>query len=514
MAAAACVAVYVTWASYYSIMRYAQYEATAFDLGIYLQGVWLISHGYYPFFDTVRGLPLFGDHATLILILVAPLYRLYPRPEFLLFIQSVALGSGGLATYGIAFWRLRNQGLALVLTIAYLLYAPVQWMNSWDFHPDVFATPFLLFAILALYRQRWVWFWITLVCALASKETVGLVVAAFGLYVGAVAGWRRGSGVVLLGLAWTYFTLNLIQYFDGGAPSPYIVALYGQYGRNLPSILGFILTHPITTIHLLLNKQNVLYLGELLYPIAFLPFAAPELILITIPALGINLLSRSPLTHFIQYQYTASIVPFMMVGAIHGFGQCLEWCHSAPIKIRYLEWMLGAILLLCSIYGCWTIGPWFSGKKTHGVAMSRRDRKELRRIPASACVSAQTALVPILSQRRYIYAFPNPFLHKAWGSSINVFLHQEGAHAHLTSDQLALRFARSKVDYIVLDPGSFLWPLVDSSQYRYVLRQLFRSRFYGIIYAKNGLIVLRRGANHQQGLELLRRMRRNDRLGF
>jgi len=58
-------------------------------LGIFDQGVWLRSRLKDPFV-TIRGLPLFGDHASSILVLVAPLYWLWPDPRLLLRLQLSA----------------------------------------------------------------------------------------------------------------------------------------------------------------------------------------------------------------------------------------------------------------------------------------------------------------------------------------------------------------------------------------------------------------------------------------
>ena len=510
----ACVVAYVIWASEYSILRYVKFEASAFDLGIYAQGVWLISHGYYPFFDTVRGLPIFGDHATLILLLIAPLYRLCSRPEFLLIIQTVALGVGGLAAYLVAASSLRSQWLALVITIAYLLYAPVEWMNFWDFHPDIFATPFLLFAILSLHRRRWIWFWLNIVCALGSKETVGMAVGAFGLYVWAVTGWRKGSIVVLLGAFWTFFDLKLIQYFNGGVPSAYISDIYGQYGRSIPSILEYIVTHPILIFHQLLNEQNVLYIGEFLYPLAYLPFAAPEILPIMVPIFFINLLSASTPTHYIQYQYTAPIVPFMILGTIIGMNRCREWLRYIHVTTGYSSFILGGMLLACSIYGWVTISPCSSLQNDHfrmwpkglPIETSRIFEKELRGIPVDASISAQAALIPHLSNRSNIYMFPNPFVQLAWGNSVQALKQQQGNYDIISSVNLALQFSSIKVDYIAIAPRTLQWPLFKSDQDRYVMNQLFLSSHYGVIYAQNGLIILKRGANHRKGLEQLHRM--------
>src|SRR4029453_15559085 len=62
--------VWLTW------LTHARFGTFGFDLGIFDQGVWLLSRFRDPFV-TIRGLPLFGDHASYILVLVAPLYWLW-----------------------------------------------------------------------------------------------------------------------------------------------------------------------------------------------------------------------------------------------------------------------------------------------------------------------------------------------------------------------------------------------------------------------------------------------------
>ena len=64
-----------------------------FDLGIYDQAIWLLSRLRDPFI-TVRGLEAFGHHVNVILLLLAPFYRLGAGPHFLLFVQVVAQASG------------------------------------------------------------------------------------------------------------------------------------------------------------------------------------------------------------------------------------------------------------------------------------------------------------------------------------------------------------------------------------------------------------------------------------
>jgi predicted membrane protein DUF2079 len=100
--------VWLTW------LTHARFGTFGFDLGIFDQGVWLLSRIRNPFV-TIRGLPLFGDHASYILLLVAPLYWVRADPRLLLLLQIVCLAIPAVSVYLIGTRRLGSPlaGLAV-----------------------------------------------------------------------------------------------------------------------------------------------------------------------------------------------------------------------------------------------------------------------------------------------------------------------------------------------------------------------------------------------------------------
>ncbi len=66
------IAAYVGAFTYWSLRNHLGFATHAFDVGIFDQGVWLLSRFADPFV-TVRGLNLFADHSSFILLLIAPL---------------------------------------------------------------------------------------------------------------------------------------------------------------------------------------------------------------------------------------------------------------------------------------------------------------------------------------------------------------------------------------------------------------------------------------------------------
>jgi uncharacterized membrane protein len=212
--------VWLTW------LNHARFGTFGFDLGIFDQGVWLLSRFQSPFV-TIRGLPLFGDHGSYILVLVAPLYWLWPDPRLLLVLQVICLAIPAVSIYLIGTRRLGSPLAGLAVAAAYLAFPALQWAAIWSFHPETLAAAFLGLAALAADRQRWRPMTIWLLLALLCKEDVGLVVAGFGALL-----WLTGHGAVgrrtlAVGLGWFLLTALVLIPLANGRSSPHLELNYG-----------------------------------------------------------------------------------------------------------------------------------------------------------------------------------------------------------------------------------------------------------------------------------------------
>ena len=296
---------------------YDRFATMSYDLAIFDQAAWLISRGHSPFV-TVRGLPLLADHFSLVLYLLAPLYWVWPSAKALLLAQALGLALGAVPLYALARKRLGSAPWALLLAVAYLLYPSLQWSGTFEFHPDTFATPLLLAAFWFLEGRRWGPYLACLALALMTKETVGLTVLAVGVY--ALRTDRRlGWATLALGAGGLAVALLTVRAFNHGAPSAFF-ALYGPDGVGPGNLLRTALTHPLAFGSRLMTVGNAVYVFQLLYPLAFLPFLAPEVLALALPALLLNLLSARPVMHTIQHQYTALLTPLLLLAALSGGG--------------------------------------------------------------------------------------------------------------------------------------------------------------------------------------------------
>ena len=87
-----------------------------------------------------------GGHVDPLLVLLAPLWMLWPSPLALAFAQIAVVALGALPVFWLARRHLGAERLAAVLAIAYLAYPWVATSAGGAIHPVTFAITLLLFA--------------------------------------------------------------------------------------------------------------------------------------------------------------------------------------------------------------------------------------------------------------------------------------------------------------------------------------------------------------------------------
>src|SRR5262245_48250739 len=133
------------WVATFSVLVYLKHDRFAsvdFDMGIHDQSVWLLAH--FRGFLTVRGLQVFGHHATPGYALFVPFYWIGAGPHFLNITQVVVAGLGAVPVFLLARYRTGRAWIGTALGIAFLLHPALQYFMSELFHPEVIAiTPLL-----------------------------------------------------------------------------------------------------------------------------------------------------------------------------------------------------------------------------------------------------------------------------------------------------------------------------------------------------------------------------------
>ena len=173
------VALYVGYFSYESLRLYATYNYPPFDLAIFDQGMWLLSHFHAPFV-TIMGRNLFGDHTSFNLLLLVPVYRLVPEPQGLLVLQTLAIGAAALPIFALARRATRSVGIATAMAAVYLLSPALQQVNLEQFHPEGLQVLVFTLAIYAAVESRGRLLAVMVLLTLLTKEDAALLVVPLG----------------------------------------------------------------------------------------------------------------------------------------------------------------------------------------------------------------------------------------------------------------------------------------------------------------------------------------------
>ena len=173
--------------AYFTILKYSAFSAHAWDLGIFDQSLWTTLHAGKLFFSTVEQFIIpsgvfFGTHFSPILFLVLPFYGLTSSPHALLIFQSLILALGAVPLYFFAKNALNNKAVAVVFSLAYLFYPPLQGVNWFDFHVQAFLPLFFFCAIYFLANENFPRYFLFVFLALTVAENVPITVAFLGLY--------------------------------------------------------------------------------------------------------------------------------------------------------------------------------------------------------------------------------------------------------------------------------------------------------------------------------------------
>lgn len=385
------------------VLRHEALNSHSYDLAVYDQVVWNLSQGRW--FQTSLEYYVFnflGDHLSLSLAFVAPLYRIYSSPHVLIALQPVAMALAGLPVYWWARERL-TSGPALAVGLSYMVFVPMIYVIAIDFHDIVLAAPLLSFAAYYMLRDNIGRFVLFAFPALLVKEEVGLLVAALGLYW--LLGRSRyvlGAGTAVLGLSWALAAMLIIIPTFNPEGGYYYLGRDTSLGMSQSEFLMSFLVRPGEAVSQVVTPEKTRYVLHLLTPLAFVPVLGPGLLALAFPTLGYLLLRGESPQFLIITQYAAPIVPFLFFASVRGIARSGSQRRAVA---------LSAALLVASgaSYYWHSPGPLSKNFVPQRYLVSSRaetGKQLMASIPPEAGVIAQSDLVPHLSRRQRVYMFP------------------------------------------------------------------------------------------------------------
>jgi len=430
----ALVALMLGYIAVFGTLTYQQqsnYGTYGFDMGIYDQGIWLVSHFKNPFV-TIRGLEYFGHHVNIITLLFVPAYWLGAGPHFLYAVETVCLAAGAIPIWLLGRDRLESSWMPLGLCAAYLLYPSVEWINQWQFHPDALIMTPLMFAYWLATRRRWGWFWVAVAIALSCKEDAGLAVFALGICLWLKHRQRaQGLFTAIAGATWFLICTKLIIPLANGGGAPFYVTNFPGLGSSIFSIIGNFVFHPSRWIKLVFARSRWTYYAQVFWPVALLALLEPLVLLIGIPQLLVNTLAANPDSYDIHFFLTAIVVAAVFLATVEACGKR----GRTPAGRRFMVGLAVSAALAGNV--AWSPSPisvnFHSGFWVQPGPQDQAINAAISIVPKNASVSATYNIDDHLTHRISIFEYPNPWVVTNWGISL-----------HNPPDP-------SKVDWLVLD---------------------------------------------------------------
>ena len=426
------VALYISYFSFLTITRYRTLYSSYFDLGIMHQTVYNTfrsiktgdfsrfleltnPHGY----DQIKRMAIHND---ILLAVVSLFYFIYAGPETLLILQSIVLGLGAFALFGIAQIVLKKfkykDILSLLFAISYLFFPPLQRANVFDFHAVTLATSLLLFMFYFFLKEKKVLSFLFFVLAIFSKEEVALTTAFFGIYIlwKERRSWKFGLLIFASSIAW-FFTSMLLIIPLFRSSMHFALTYYSDFGDSPVSVIFGIFKNPANLWKYIWHIDTFRYFLFMLGPTGFLSlFSLPQL-LIALPEFAINLLSNDWNMRNIVYHYTSVITPFVFISSVYGVRNVLSYKVYKVFKVykafsKKKEIILMSLIIISTVLFSYFKSPlpYSVERDVHPFLWPQKEAKDVRTwknilSDKRLKIMATGQIAPLFAARRYVYLF-------------------------------------------------------------------------------------------------------------
>jgi uncharacterized membrane protein len=407
-------AVFCVGYSVYSIQFHRHLRTGGFDVGLFEQAVRGYAHLHAPIADLrAPGFNLLGDHFHPILILLAPVYRIFPSPVTILVAQAVLLA---VSIVPVARLAARYAGVlaGACVGVAYGLSWGIQQAVGFDFHEVAFAVPLLAFALERLVLRRWVAAVAWAVPLVLVKEDLGMTLAAMGAVLFLRRQRRLGAGLAVFGVVSTAVEMFVI------VPAFNLTHQYGFWGHmsegESGAKVGLVAGLLGVVTHLLTPWAKTRTLLLILAPTAFLALRS-SLVIMIVPTLLWRFATNNPSYWVDNYHYNLVLMPIVFMAFVETLPRLLgsdRWPLriGSRITVRPLR-VAGQIAAPVTL----AIALFLAQDRplvglVDGSAL-RRDpgaeaiRAQLDRIPDGASVGAGNRLAPQLTNRCTVYLLPD-----------------------------------------------------------------------------------------------------------
>ncbi|MBQ6021924.1 MAG: DUF2079 domain-containing protein [Clostridia bacterium] len=396
----ALILLYTLYVGGLCCVQYRRYRTPCYDFGLFAQMFYYMKETGRCLVTCERDrlLSHFAVHFSPIYYLFLPVYVLLPSPETLLVLQPLTVAGAAVPLALLCRQKGLSNAAALGFCVCLLMYPAFMGGCFWYLHENCFLTPLLLWLILFFEKGKTLPAFVFALLTLCVKEDAAVYVAAVALYyLFASKNYKCSVSVLLFSVAWFVAVTHLMGAFGLGIMDR---SRYGNYmydGGGLFSVVRSVFMNPAYALKEIFAGEKYLFALQMLAPMCFLPLAIkkPARLVLLIPLILVNLMTRYVYQYNIGYQYTFGSGALLF---------CMALSNYAEQKRNRNR------LLLCAVLSCAILFCGGYAAKADAPLLYRREQTQissietaLSLIPADADVSASSFLLANLSQRRTVY---------------------------------------------------------------------------------------------------------------
>ena len=389
------------------VYRYLTYAAPNYDFGIWCNMFHNMKETGVPNTTCERDVLLshFAVHFSPIYYLMLPLYFVFPFPQTLQVLQTLILYSGVVPLCIMA----KNKGLSDRATVAlgavYAFFPAIATGTFYDLHENCFLLPLLLWCFCFFEKRKYIPMSVFAALVLLVKEDAFIYLLIFAVYVFFLEK-KKKVAIILAASSLLYFIVvsSLMGAFGNGIMVGRYDNLIADSSDGLFGVVKTAVSNPgylMTQLFVAKDGDNskILYVFQLLLPLAFVPFATRKISrYILIAPVLMNIITMYVYQPNIRFQYSFGITAFLFYVAVLNLSELGEKTRKYVLSLSSV-----AALLMFAMLAVGNLGYYSQRYEKEKESYQHMDYVLEQVLPEDASVACSAFILPHIADRAEIY---------------------------------------------------------------------------------------------------------------
>ncbi len=424
--------------TYFTYQKHISFNSYAWDLGTFNQIYYSSIYGgrfyyYTPELFLNPSGSYFAIHFSPILLLLFPIYAIFPSVQTLLISKSLILSLAAVPLFYLSKKMTGSEKTGLVVSCIYLLYPGLHGANWFDFQPQIFIPLFVFTTFLMLIEKKWSYYFASLFITLTIQEHVSVILITLLVSYLTYSNLREigvsirqlnmdKNTVPLISILFSAIFFYVSNDFRQRFPiTPEFVEVYRassvflalDFKGGTLSLPWYALSHLDKTINALNHDLTLKFLYGLfiLAPLLFLPLMNRFMIF--------NLILLSPflLSNYRAYYMIGSHYPLYILSPIF-----ISMVYTLKTRTQQEGYTIAKYSLIASSLMILALSPISPASETLNrgndllwyppqpriTARVRETHRIIDSVPGDAAILTQNHIFPHVSDRVDAYALPVP----------------------------------------------------------------------------------------------------------